>query len=87
MTNKEKKIMKVWETLKEQGNLTRMECVRKCHYINLPDLVWKWRKNGIAITHKDETNNKGETWRRYYITKKEAKRAEKEHLIRGRIAC
>ena len=71
----------IWAHMKEKGNLTTAEAFYKYHYSFLPRYIHLWRRMGINITDITESNDKGETWSRYFLDHAEAERAEKEGLV------
>lgn len=75
----------IWDYLKKHRSITALEAWDLCHYGRLAGYICIWKENGIDIRKKTERNDKGEHWARYYITQKEAKRAEKEGLVFGKI--
>ena len=75
----------IWEYFKNNRSITALECWEHFKYGRLAGYICLWMKNGIEIKKKTETGNNGTHWTRYFITKKEARRAEREGLVFGEV--
>ena len=75
----------IWDYFKANRSITQKEAWDNFHYGRLAGYICIWKKNGIEIKAVTERNDKGEHWTRYFITKTEAKRAEREGLVFGAI--
>ena len=76
MTDKELE----WNHLKKYGSLTAREALKLYNHFRLPAYICLWRKAGVNITDKWEYKGK-KKWKRFFLEREEAERAEKEGLV------
>lgn len=84
MRGKRSKKERIWNYFKQHGSMTAYEAMRFFMFGRLAGYMCEWRKNGIDIDAKNEIGRHGVHYTRYYIDRKEAKRAEQDGLVYGR---
>ena len=84
MRGKRTKKERIWNYMKQHGSITQLEAWHYFHFGRLAGYVCTWKKNGIDIEPKTIYGPHGERWSRYFITRKEAERAEAAGLVYGK---
>lgn len=84
MRGKRTRKERIWNYFKNHGSMTARDAMRVFTFGRLSGYICEWRKNGINIDKKEEVGN-GTHWTRYFITRKEAERAEAEGLVYGKV--